>query len=99
MTDTSLRVVARAVARPDKIDELRSTLLALIEPTRKEPGCIRYEMLQNNSDPTDFTFVEEWESDAALNAHLETDHFKEVAAKLPDLIVGQPDIRRYSVVA
>ena len=99
MTDTSLRVVARAVARPDKIDELRSTLLALIEPTRQEPGCIRYEMLQNNSDPTDFTFVEEWESDAALNAHLETDHFKEVAAKLPDLIVGQPDIRRYSVVA
>ena len=99
MTDTSLRVVARAVARPDKIDELRSVLLPLIEPTRQEPGCIRYEMLQNNSDPTDFTFVEEWESDAALDAHLETDHFREVAAKLPDLIVGQPDIRRYSVVA
>ncbi|HXG65278.1 MAG TPA: putative quinol monooxygenase [Blastocatellia bacterium] len=98
MPEKTLRVVARIVARPDKVEELRAVLSGLIEPTRKEKGCIRYELLQNNADPTDFTFVEEWESDAALDAHLDSPHIEDAAAKMADLVVGEADIRRYSVV-
>ncbi len=94
-----LRVVARIIARADKVDELRSLLAGLIEPTRKEAGCISYELLQNNQDPTDLTFVEEWESDAALDAHLETEHIREALRKVPDLVSAEPDIRRYSIVS
>jgi len=39
----------------------------LIEPTRKESGCISYELLQNRDDPTDFTFVEEWEKPRTID--------------------------------
>jgi quinol monooxygenase YgiN len=70
----------------------------LIEPTRKEAGCISYELLQNKQDPTDLTFVEEWESDAALDAHLATEHIREALSKVPDLVAAEPDIRRYSLV-
>ncbi|MEW6211281.1 MAG: putative quinol monooxygenase [Acidobacteriota bacterium] len=97
MADT-LRVVARIIARPDKVEELRSLLAGLIEPTRKEPGCISYELLQNRHDPVDLTFVEEWESDAALDAHLATEHIREALAKVPKLVAAEPDIRRYSLV-
>lgn len=76
MPENTVRVVARVTARPDKVDDLRAVLSGLIEPTRKEPGCIHYELLQNNADPTDFTFVEEWESDAALDAHLASAHIQ-----------------------
>jgi quinol monooxygenase YgiN len=93
-----LRVVARIIARPDKVVELRLLLAGLIEPTRKEAGCISYELLQNNQDPTDLTFVEEWENDAALDAHLATEHIREALAKVPDLVAAEPDIRRYSLV-
>jgi quinol monooxygenase YgiN len=64
-----------------------------------EAGCISYVLLQNNADPTDFTFVEEWESEAALEAHLGSPHLTASLAKIPALLGGPPDIRRYSVVA
>ncbi len=52
-----LRVVARIKAKSEAINEVRELLCGLIEPTRKESGCINYELLQNRDDPTDFTFV------------------------------------------
>ena len=64
MPANPLRVVARIKARPETVDEVRELLCGLVEPTRKESGCISYELLQNREDPTDLTFVEEWESDA-----------------------------------
>ena len=97
MPENTLRVVARIVAHPDSIDEVRSCLTELIEPTRKEPGCISYELLQNRSDPSDFTFIEEWESDGALEAHLNTAHIRNAITRLTGLIAA-PDIRSYSLV-
>ncbi len=96
MAENSVRVVARIKAKPDKVSELRAILSSLIEPTRKEKGCISYEMLENRSDPTDFTFVEEWSDDAALDTHL--DGLQSSLPKVMDLIAEPPDIRRYSVV-
>lgn len=98
MKQDTLRVVARIKALPDKVDAVRSILLELIGPTRKEEGCLVYELLQNKSDPTDFTFIEEWEGDPTLVAHAASDHMKTVGAKLREIIAEPPDIRRYSVV-
>jgi quinol monooxygenase YgiN len=98
MPDNSLRVVARIISNPDAVDEVRSILAGLVEPTHAEPGCVSYELLQNRSDPTDFTFVEEWEGDAALDAHLSTEHVRDALSRLPPLLARAPDIRRYSVV-
>lgn len=99
MAKDTLRVVARFVAKPEKQEELRSLLLGLIEPTRKEKGCRAYELLQNKSAPVEFTFVEEWDDDAALEAHLGTEHLKRALAKLTGLTAEAPDVRRYGVVA
>jgi quinol monooxygenase YgiN len=99
MAGDTLRVIARVKARPDKVNELRSILSSLVEPTCKEPGCLSYKLLQNNEDPTDFTLVEEWQSNAALESHFATQHFKDAVAKLPNLVEAEPDIRRYHVVS
>lgn len=91
----SLHVVARFVARSDSIDALRTLLLGALEPTRREAGCIRYELLQNASDPTDFTFVEEWADEAALAAHLATPHLAVLLEHAPPLLAAELDVRRY----
>jgi quinol monooxygenase YgiN len=98
MPKNSLRVVARVKALPDKVDTVRAILLKLIEPTRKEEGCIVYELLQNEADPTDFTFVEEWQSGRCLDSHAASDHLKDATEKLRGVIAEAPDIRRYLVV-
>ena len=98
MSDSGVRVVARVVARPGKEEELRILLRGLVEPTRREAGCVTYELLQNKAEPTDFTFVEEWRSEEELDAHLQSTHLRNARLRLPDLAAADPDIRRYTVV-
>ncbi len=99
MSQPTLRVVAHLIAFPDKVEELKSLLLSIIEPTRQEAGCIKYELLQNQADPTDFTFVEEWESADLLELHLASIHIQTAVLKLAGLAVEPPDIRRYQLLA
>ncbi|HBL10180.1 MAG TPA: antibiotic biosynthesis monooxygenase [Cyanobacteria bacterium UBA11162] len=98
MSNPTVRVVARIVALPEKVEELKAVLSGLIEPTRVEDGCIQYELYQNQADPTDFTFVEEWASSAALDAHLQSTHIQEAIQQLEGLVGAAPDIRRYDKV-
>ncbi|MEP7149269.1 MAG: putative quinol monooxygenase [Acidobacteriota bacterium] len=99
MTTATVKVVAHLTARPDKIEETRAALLELIQPTRAEDGCILYELSQNNADPTDFTFIEEWTTDAALDTHLQSEHIRTFQSKADELLTTAPDIRRYTLVA
>ena len=99
MPASPLIVVARIKAKPEKVGEVRELLRGLVEPTRKESGCVSYELLQNREDPTDFTFVEEWESDAAFEGHAASDHIKAIGPKLQPIVTDAPDIRTYLAVS
>lgn len=98
MAKKTVRVIARISARPEKIQELKILLGGLVEPTRRDKGCISYQFLQNKADPTDFTFIEEWENDAAIDAHFATLHVQEALSKIPSLLAQEPDIRRYAII-
>ncbi|MGI0495172.1 putative quinol monooxygenase [Alkalinema pantanalense CENA528] len=94
----TIRVVAHVIAKPDQIDALKSLTLSILEPTRQEAGCIQYEVHQNLQDPTDLTFIEEWQSEAALEAHLQTPHLQAAMAQLDGIVAAMPDIRRYRLL-
>ncbi len=98
MGERPLRVVARIKAKAENTDEVRRLLLALVEPTRKEPGCLSYELLQNRKDPTDFTFVEEWASEADFESHSTSDHIRAVGPNLQQIVTEAPEIGVYSIV-
>ena len=93
----SVHIIARFNAKPDSIDALRKQLLAMLEPTRQEAGCIRYDLLNNIAEPTDFTFVEEWASQAAIDAHMKTPHLQAVVADSAPLLASPLDVRFYTV--
>ena len=96
MAENSVRVVAIIKAKPGSESELRPILSSMLEPIRKEKGCLSYEMLENRADLTEFTFVEEWSSNETLEAHLEG--MQSNLPKLMDLLAEPPDIRTYSKV-
>ena len=98
MNGDIVRVVARITARPDTVGTLKTVLLALIEPTSREKGCTAYRLLQNNADPTDFTFIEEWESDAAMDAHLAGPHVQAALSQVPALLAKAPDIQKHTLL-
>ena len=72
---TEVRVIARSVARKGNEDELRRLLQGMLVPTRGEQGCKSYELYESDSRGR-FYFDEAWESQAALDKHIATPHFK-----------------------
>ena len=83
---SKISVVAKIVARKETIESLKAELLKLIEPTRKEPGCIEYRLHQDNQDPTVFMFYENWENLSCLEQHMKTAHFLSYVASVEDLV-------------
>lgn len=45
-----------------------------------EPGCLRFDIVQDREDPCRFFFYEVYRDDAALAAHRETPHFKRTSS-------------------
>lgn len=92
----TIRVVAHITARSGKEASVKSTLSGLVEPTRQEPGCIRYELLQNLNNLAEFTLLEEWESQTALDGHTAAADTKAAETKMESLIEkSPPDVRFY----
>ena len=57
----------------------------LISETRKENGCISYNLNQDIKNQDILTFIEEWESEEALQLHRNTLHFTSIVPKLSEL--------------
>ncbi|MFN6962219.1 MAG: putative quinol monooxygenase [Pyrinomonadaceae bacterium] len=93
-----IRVVARFAARPDRVEDVKRILSEMVGPTRREYGCITYELLQNAGDPTDFTFVEEWTSKPALDEHARSPHIQTGRAALEGLLQRDAEIAVYNLV-
>jgi quinol monooxygenase YgiN len=88
----TLTVIAIANAKPGKEDELREAMLALIPTTRKEPGCINYDLHQATDNPGHFLFHENWTSQQHLDDHLARPHLKAFLAKVTELVAEPPQI-------
>lgn len=69
-------VIATMTLKPGTRDKVLVAAKPCIEATRKEKGCIFYDLNVSQSDPNLLTFVERWETREHLSAHAKTDHLK-----------------------
>lgn len=88
MTISTEKLVALAVlkARPGKRETLRQGLLALIEPTRAEPGNLDYVLFELRDEPGTFYMREAFTNQAAFDAHVAAPYFQAFAATIDDLL-------------
>jgi len=90
-----VKVVAKNFLVGDKIGEFIELSKELVQATRKEEGCITYEMYQDEKDSTIITMIEEWESRESLDKHLQSEHFTRIVPMLGKLMVKVTDINVY----
>jgi quinol monooxygenase YgiN len=95
MDNDSVHVIAHIVARQGEEEQVLAELEKLVEPTRAEPGCLKYELFVNKENAADFAFVEEYESDEAFKAHMDSKHVAGAIARVVPLLAVPPDIKRY----
>jgi len=95
---SKVTVIVKIVARPDAAADMATIVRRLCTESRKEAGCLQYNVLENLSEPNVFVLSEEWESAAHLDAHNRTAHFHEAVAKAQPLLAKDLDVARYHLI-
>ena len=95
----TLTVVATFEARPGKETELRAALIGLVVPTRKEAGCINYDLHISTESPAKFLFHENRTGKAALDAHMLTPHIQALLPRVGELCAEAPSITTWEQIA
>jgi quinol monooxygenase YgiN len=89
------------VGRVSTDDEKREALIrvgqTVARASRAEPGCINYGLYADTENDHEFVFVEEWESEEALQRHFTTPHIAEFMQAIPATIVTPPEVSFHTV--
>jgi quinol monooxygenase YgiN len=79
---SEVQLIARHTITLGKIDEVLPLLPKLAAAALTEPGCLAFDVFRSLDDEHSYVLLERYTSRAALDAHRETEHFK-------DLVLGQ----------
>lgn len=88
-----LTIVAKFIAKPDAADFVQAEIEKLLAPTRAEPGCINYDLHQDNRTPEQFLIYENWDTYELWQDHMNAPHLKAfqdaIDGKLEDLTIWE----------
>jgi len=84
-------VTLAVILRPREGQDLmlEAELRALIAPTRKEEGCLRYDLHRSLEGPGAYLLHEIWETREHHTRHTKTDHFLRWNARKDALLISR----------
>ncbi len=74
--------------KPERVDEFLEVFRANHEGAIKEPGNLRFDVLQDPDVNTRFYIYEAYQDEAAVLAHKQTPHYLACVEKLDDMMSG-----------
>lgn len=72
--DNQLPLIVKFEIKNEKLAYVKTELMKILEPTRKEKGCLLYELHQDLDNPNILMFYEIWETREAWKAHDNKQH-------------------------
>ena len=96
MAEQPVSVMAKFSAKKGQEAALRSALTACIAPSRKDPGCVSYNLFASVERPEEFMMIEVWASQERLAKHLETPHLQALVSQTADMLAEPMSVRLYS---
>ena len=97
-TEQPLVVIAYLQVKPKH----RQTFLDLATNVAKltnenEPGANSYTFYESQNTPNLFFFFEDWQNQAAFEAHLQKTYTKSLIEKYPEILAESADVRIYKI--
>jgi quinol monooxygenase YgiN len=99
MKDKKVTVLALVKAKEGMEETVRKELMALVNPTRSEVGCVDYDLHQAAEDKSLFMFYENWNSMEDLEKHRETAHLKAFRDKAGGLLEKPIEVRLFEMIS
>src|SRR5258708_3265887 len=79
-------IVVQFHAKPGCEQSLCDALLAVVEPTRAEPGCLEIHLCRALRDPATFFIQSAWTDEGEFEEHAELPHMKAFLSRVPEWI-------------
>lgn len=92
-------VIAYIFAKTGEEQRVQTALLDLVEQTRKEKGCINYDLHQSSEDTSKFVMYENWESAADLDAHSKSSHLREFGNTMRPFLERPTEVSKWNMLS
>ena len=87
-----LHIVALLRFRENYLEEAKALLKTLVTETRKEPGCIQYDLVEDREKKATFFIVERWESHDYHAEHGNSHHLIEFKKQSLNMIKESTEV-------
>jgi quinol monooxygenase YgiN len=84
---------------PAQRDAAVAASTEMMAATLQEPGCRAYQFSFAMDDPAKVCIFEQWDDQAALDAHFAAPHMAAFGAKAAGFIVGRGDFTKYEIAS
>jgi quinol monooxygenase YgiN len=85
-------------AHPGASEAVIAAMREAAARAREEPGCLAYRFHQSVDDPNGFLVYEAYVDEAAMEAHLQTAHFREIVQGRVNPLLESREWRSYRVI-
>ena len=86
-------LMVRLKVKQDHIDDfIKASIADGTGSVLNEPGCRRFDIIQDETDPTLFAFNEVYNDEAAFEHHKTTPHFKQWDATVKPMLDGAVEV-------
>lgn len=88
-------MVIRLKAKEDAAEKFEAAFAKAIGPTRKEKGCLAYDLNRDAKAAGQYLLYERWQDLPSLEAHLQARHITTLLAELKELLAAPPELHVY----
>ncbi|MGC8659154.1 MAG: putative quinol monooxygenase [Desulfomonilaceae bacterium] len=92
-------VVAKVMAKPGMEEVVKNTLMGLVSPTRKEPGCLNYDLHVSSENKGMFLFYENWRSKKDLDDHLAMPYLQDFLGRSSEILAEPVEISLLEMIS
>lgn len=85
--------------KPGHIDDFVNASTVNHQHSIKEPGNLRFDLVQDANNPTKFVLYEAYESEEAAAAHKDTDHYKKWRDTVADWMAKPRKGEKHKILA
>lgn len=91
-----MKVVLKRLIKEGHKDTAVTLYRELIAESRKEAGCITYELYEDTKQSNLIAMIEEWEDIKALEAHKQTVHVRRLVPLIDKITAEKFEMEMYS---
>jgi len=92
-----IAITVRFKVLPEHVDDWLTRVDGFTQSTRAEPGNLWFDWARSVDDPNEFILLEAFRDGDAGLAHVQSDHFKEAIATMPEALAETPRIINFEI--